>query len=539
MPKNLNVRKSLLTLAVAAAFTAPGAYGAQQIIGAGAATANTSLQYIILNDYCAGATNVTYWDNGTAPANTTAAPYSAPNGTIYRLTCTPNSTATKFTGGLDVSYDTGGGSWKSFTASNSSLLATSQQTTANPFPVSTVATSGGTTFGGYVTTVNGSTFTFTYVYGAAVSFLPSTTTVSFGLAEMEIAPFINSSYNQPLVNATWDGTNKLVAPDTLMFQNPAFAPGGPVTFTGSAGSATTPYPAFSAVIGVAASAKLLAALQNDQIATSILPSTCSGSTAASCVPYISKAQYASLIATPNQVVTGSLGYAPLFTSTAAQASYAPIEIARFAQGGGSQVLSNAYFLGQACVSGTEATNPPYLPYDVGINPGNTGGNTELPLFYSYNYALNNVIARIVSPVSPTSPPAGSIISTTNPLPSAIPGQSGTIAAQPGPSSGYVIGVTSAYKASSLTGGAGFLRLDGFAPTTANAQLGLYNFMTTLNFIGNPSANGDALTLIVDLLGVNGVPVKETLAGFSGAGFVQFSASKYTNNNSLCTGWQHD
>jgi hypothetical protein len=214
-----------------------------------------------------------------------------------------------------------------------------------------------------------------------------------------------------------------------------------------------------------------------------------------------------------------------------------VEVARLAQGAGTQATSNAFFLGAGCVAGTEATNAPYLPYDLGLNPGNTNGNKELPLFYSYNFTTNNVVSRIVTPASAASP-SGGVITATNPVPAAIPGQSGTPTAQPGPSSGYVIGVVTANKASSLTGGAGFLRLDGFYPNTANAQLGVYNFVTTMQFTANATATGDAHTLIVDLLGVNGVPARETLAGFSGAGTVQYGASGYYNNQSLCQGWQH-
>jgi hypothetical protein len=527
------VTKSALAVAVATAFAAPAAFGAQSIIGAGASAVNTSVQYIILADYCKSATNTVFYDNGSAPSNTTAAPFSSPGGTVFRITCTPGSTATKFTGGLDISYDTTGGSWKGLTAQNPALLASAQQQTANLYPVSTVLTNGGTTLTGYVAKVNGATFTFTYVYGSTVSAVPSTTTVSFGLTDVEPSLFVNATVNQPLVNSTWDGTNGNIAAETPEYSS--FSIGTGSTFTVGSLSATTPYPAFGAIFGIAASQKLYNALQADQIATSVLPSGCTtGSTAASCVPFISKAQYASLIASPNQVITGSLGYAPLFGSTAAQASYGAVEVARRDQGSGTQASSNAYFLGEGCVKGTEAINPPYLPNDIGINPGGGQGN-EPVVFYSYNFTTTDVINRITNPVS-SAVPSGGIVTATSPVPASIPGRTGTPTAQPGPASGYVIGVVAANKAPLSSGG--FLRLDGFAPTTANAQFGLYNYVSTEHFYANPLASGDEKTLIVDLLGINGVPAAETLAGFSGAGYVQLSASGYTNNAQLCTGWQH-
>lgn len=526
--------------AVAAAFAVAPAFGAQQILGGGSSAVNTSAQFIILNDYCAGATNIVYYDNGSAPKNTTAAPFSSPGGTVWRITCNGTST-TKFTSGVDVSYDTSGGSWKGLIAADQAnlLTAAAQSTTANPYPMSTVNQSG-TTLSGYVAKVFTGTFTFTYVYGATVSILPPTATVTFGLTDVEPILFLNS-YNEPEVNSTWDGTNGVVAAATPEYAAASLFSPTAHTFTGSAGSASTPYPAFGEMFAVVASPKLYLALQKDQSATGVLPTTCVASTAtvsntdSICIPFIGKAQYASLVGGVNSFTAGGVGLAPLFTSIIP--ADASVEVARRDQGSGTQSTSNAYFLGQGCVLGTEGINYPFQPVDVGVNPGGTTA-TESQLFYSYNFTTGQVLSRVITPAAATAPAAGFIATATNPVPAAIPGTTLTPTLQPGPTSGFVIGVVGASNAGSLSAGAGFLRLDGFYPNTANANLGLYNFISPVHFYGNPAASGDGLTLIVDLLGVNGVPAAETLAGFSGTGTVQYSASNWYDSASMCQGWQH-
>jgi len=532
--------QTAMAAAVAAAFTAGPAFGAQQIIGGGASAVNTSAQFIILNDYCAGATNIVFYDNGKAPANTTAAPFSSPGGSVWRITCNGTST-TKFTSGVDVSYDTTGGSWKGLIAADSAnlLTAAAQSTTANPFPLSTVNQSG-TTIANYIAKVFTGTFTFTYVYAAGISIIPPGATVTFGLTDVEPSLFLNQ-YNEPLVNSTWDGTNGSVAAGTAEYASSSlFAPTAH-TFTGSAGSASTPYPAFGEIFGVAASPKLYLALQKDQSALGVLPTTCVASTAtvanadSLCTPYISKAQYASLVGGVNSFTAGGAGLTPLFVSIVP--ADASLEVARRDQGSGTQSSSNAYFLGQGCVLGTEAINAPFIPNDSGVNQGGTTA-TELQLFYSYNFTTGGVIGRVNVPAAATAPSAGFIATASNPVPAAIPGQALTPTLQPGPTSGFVIGVVGASQAGALTGGAGFLKLDGFYPNTANANLGLYNYVSTEHFYANPSASGDGLTFVVDLLGVNGVAAAETLAGFSGTGTVQFSASNWYNSASMCQGWQH-
>ncbi len=480
------LKLSAIAAAVAAAFAAPA--GAVVINGAGASAINNTLKNVIVNDYCASPALITIYDDGTSAA---AGSNASGGSGVYRVVCTP-SAGTKFTAGLDVSYDTTGGSWKGLAATNANLV---NNTTANPFPFLTIDNSNTASCTGSFT---GSASNITVWYGCP--HLTVTTQPQFGFTDVSRDLFINEPANQPLVNGSWNTGQT----PTALFGS-TFSAGAEFTGFGAG------YPGFGVVFGIAASKNLYNALQTDQIGAGPfpLPSTCSGvawtAGGNACTPSITRSQYRSIVgalsgASPNGLNFNASG---LFISAPADTT---LELARRDQGSGSQASSNAYFLDKGCSGVGDLA--PALPSDI------VAGLEQIAI--NYLATTGKVLAEVNAPTSVV----------------------GTVTV----TSGFVIGVASAENdsASKLTGGAGFLRLDGVYPSNSNATAGYYGYVTTENFHCTPGLTGDAATLCKDLAGKNGtagVPVADTLAGYSGTGIVKFTASNYSNANNVCAGWR--
>jgi hypothetical protein len=483
-------RLAVIAAAVAAAFGGD-AGAATPIYGAGASSVKNSILYIILKDYCSTASSVLYYDNATsAPTSST----TTPSGSTFRLQCTPVS-ASKFASGLDITYDSQGGQVKALAATTPALY-TALQSSSFAYPVSTVTPNTGTTYGTVTPTILGSTFTFTYVWGATATALATSTAVTFGLTDTESSVFNATPFNLPLVNGSWNtGAESLVT---------SIAPGPELS--------GFPVLDFGVVYGIAASPALYKALQADQIATGSLPSTCTAGTvsspAATCAPSIFSPQYRSLISANFGALNTNA--APLFQSVTP--SNTSIEIARRDQSTGVQVESNAYFLNIGCASGATENSDlaPALPVDAGVpaSPNTQGWSI------SYNATNTSLLKRLVTPVAYTA------------------------ASSPGPQSGFVIGLISGEYESSLTGGSGFLKLDGVYPSNTNANAGYYGLVTDGYLHANPGATGDALTFVQDLAGKGTAPANETLQAYSGSGIVTLSTSSYNNNSTICAGWRH-
>jgi hypothetical protein len=335
--------------------------------------------------------------------------------------------------------------------------------------------------------------------------------VTFGLTDVESTLFDTSSFNEPLQNGTWNS----VSGGTPIFST------WPTAQSELSGF---PIKAFGVTFGVAASPALYKALQIDQTSAGLLPASCSSSygtvgsgSSPTCVPFISMSQYRSLISANFGALNTNA--APLFlTVTPTDTS---IELARRDQGSGTQAGSNAYFLNAGCASGfTEASDlAPALPVDIAPVPA-TGPNTATnSMDVSYNASTGNVITRL-APVSASA------------------------SSNPGPTSGFVIGVVSAEKDGALGTGVGFLRLNGFYPTNTNVNQGLYSYMTEENLHGNPNATGDALTFINDLGGFGTAPASEVITNYSGTGIVNLipvssgGTNQYYNNGTGCAGVRH-
>jgi hypothetical protein len=503
---NKQIRNAAIVAAVGAAFA--GSAQAATILGAGASAVKNSVQLLILKDYCAAGT-INFFDNGTA----TVAAGKQPGGSIFRIQCT-QTTLSQFGAAVDIGYDTTGGSWKAFTAVNTAMYssAASQNTALNANPVSTVATTGCTLQSGAVIAVVGYTFTVNYNYGCAVQPLnPATQPVNFGLTDVEPSLFLASADNQPLVNGSWAYTS---TGTTQIF-------GGAVSTAFAAGTEASgfPKPVFGVVFGVAASPTLYSALQADQIASGLIPSTCTAGTVSAtpqtCAPFITRAQYASIVANSAGALNSSVY--PLFSNTAL-AGNGTFELARRDQGSGTQASSNAYFLNDGCSNATSGEAPvsPLTPFTAVSNN------------ITYNATTGGVITEIGAP---------------------------TLTAALG-SPNFAIGVISVENESSLNTagsgkggvGSGFLRLDGFYPSVANATMGRYSYVSEENLHANPTNTGDALQFVTDLTATSGPKVTESAYNYGSttqpaAGIVQINSAVNTtapwgNGAALCSGWQH-
>jgi hypothetical protein len=450
-----------------------------------------SVLYIILKDYCSSATGITYYDNASvAPANSNA----APSGSIFRVVCTPVSAA-KFTSGLDISYDSQGGQVKALAATTPAFYAALQGGTY-AYPISTLTLNTGTTFGTLVPTILNSSFTLTYVWGATATPLATTTPVTFGVTDTESGILSTTSANLPLVTNTWN-----TGPVSLVN---SLTPGPEL--------ANFPVLGFGVLYGVAASPKLYSALQADQIASGLVPASCTAGTVSSppatCAPSIFTPQYRSLI---------SANFGALNTNAAALfqtvvPSNTSIEIARRDQSTGVQSASNAVFLNIGCAStATEASDlQPALPVDAGVpvTPNTLGWSV------SYNATNTALLKRLVTPAASTA------------------------ASGPGPQSGFVIGVLAGEYESNLTGGSGFLKLDGVFPSNTNAIAGRYGLVTDGYLHANPNASGDGLTFVQDFGAFGTAPANETIQAYNGPGIVTLTTSPYNNNSTICAGWRH-
>jgi len=497
------IRIAALTAAVGAVFATPA--GAVSIFGAGASAVNNSAKLLVLKDYCkaqVGTTNTAdYYDNDSNYAK---------GGSIYRITCPPAS-GSGFTSTLvDISYDTTGGSWKGFTAVSDAIYSAAQVAgpTTNATPVATIDTTiaCGSTFTSTVA-VLGNSFNINY-HGKCTTraLVHGTDTVWFGLTDVEPNLFLASGDNQPLQNGAWNAGSANLG--TALISNfvgdltPLTEASGITTNSGSGGA--YPVPAFGVVFGVIASPKLYSALQADQIATgAISASGCVAGTVATiandkCAPYITHDQYASIIMNPEGVGPAlSSSLASLFTSLVpATTTY---ELARRDNGSGTNASVNAYFLEDGCIGANdlEPASTPRLPYNA------TGANV------SYNQTTGDVIKSV-----------------GNPAFHALDG-----------GSGFVIGVVSAENEGKLSAGAGFLKLEGFYPSVANAQIGRYSYVSlenihfnsaaTASMVGGP--NNDVWQFAQDLIRDNpGGNLTESLLAYGFAG----TAGSVTVNNKV-------
>jgi len=505
-----NFRNAAIVAAVGAAFA--GTAQGTAILGAGASAVKNSVQLLILKDYCTAGT-INFYDNATA----IAAAGKQPSGGVFRIQCT-QTTLSQFSNAVDIGYDTTGGSWKGFTAVDTSMYTTAsaQNTAFNANPVSTVPTTGCTgTAAGVTIAVLGYSFFVTHHYGCtATSLNPASQNVDFGLTDVEATLFLATADNQPLVNNSWATTST----------GPTQIYGGavPTIFGGHISEkAGFPQQVFGVVLGIAASPSLYSALQADQISAGLIPGapTCTAgsvsSPASTCAPIISKAQYASIVANTGGAMNASI-YG-LFQHTALAGNGA-FELARRDQGSGTQASSNAFFLNDGCTNkDAEAPFSPQLPV------GSAGNVT-------YNATTTDVLTQLGAPS----------------LGSAL-------------ASSFVIGIVSVENESSLnsaaaTGkggtGSGFLKLEGVYPSAGNAALGLYGYVSEENLHANPAASGDAAQFLADLTNttVGSPKVTESAYNYGSSaqpanGIVQLfsnldTTAAYGNSAQLCNGWQH-
>jgi hypothetical protein len=488
------IQVAAIAAAVGAAFAAaPAQASTTTVYGAGASAVKNSIQLLVLKDYCATGT-INFYDNGTG----TISAGGQPGGATFVISCNTSSTSGMTAGTIDIGYDTSGGSWKAFNAVNSAMFTTalSQNAALNANPVATVSLTGCTTQSSIAMAVLGNTFTINYNYGCATrALVPGTDVLSFGLTDVEGGLFLNSTDNQPLVNNSWATTSA-----------------GPVAIFKTAGSfgvgtelSGYPTQVFGVIFGIGASPKLYSALQADQIASGLLPSTCTAgsvsSPASTCAPNITRAQYASIVANSGGAMNASV--AGLFTTAPATTTF---ELARRDQGSGTQASSNAYFLNDGCASSSlEPIAVPQLP--VG-----SAGNV------SYNATTGAAQGKVITPTL----------------------DGGT---------GFAVGVVSVENESKWTGGSGFLKLDGFYPSAANASAGRYGYVSEENLHFHLGSTGDELTFANDLINqtVGSTKVSESAfnygVGNTANGIVGIYSNlnpnaTYGNGGFFCSGWQH-
>jgi len=489
------VRKAALGAAVAAVFAgAAGSVGATTttILGTGASAAKNALQLLILKDYCTPGT-INFYDNGTA----TISAGGQPGGSIFVVSCGSSSTSGLSASTINIGYDTTGGSWKAFAVSSTAVFSTTGSQSSNSAePVATVSLTGCSLQSNIAMAVLGNTVTINYNYNCkARSLVPGTDIVTYGLTDVEPVLFTTTTDNQPLVNNTWATTS---AGPQLLFS--PFIPDVANELSGF------PQEVFGVVYGIGASPKLYSALQADQIASGLLPATCTAGTISSpasiCAPAIWRSQYASIVSNSGDVLNSDL--TPLFTSVIP--SSASFELARRDAGAGTQAVSNAFFLNDGCSNAsTEPASSPQLP--VG-----SAGNV------SYNGTTSAAQGKIISPTL----------------------DGGT---------GFAIGLISVEYESKWSGGAGFLKLDGSYPSSANAELGRYGLVSQLLVHFHPGVTGDALVFANDLTNQTaGSPKINESAYNYGVGTVAngivgiFSNlnpnAPWGNSGLSCGGWQH-
>jgi len=496
-----------LAAAVAACFATSA--GATTLHGAGASAVNNTLKSLLLDGYCDTTKPIDYYDDGTFTAG------KAPGGGVYRIICTPKPTlGTKFASGVDISYDTNGGSWKGFLSTNNALFPDAQNTAYNADPAKTVATTCAAVQSGYVVKVAGANRSFNYHSGCTDQPLTSSDlpALVFGMTDVEAGLFNATTDDQPLVNNSWNGVAQQI------YGGASTVPWG----TGTDKFAGGGLPAFGVVMGIAASSSLWTAMQADQIAAGWIASSCSTVTAAAvsagvfenCAPIISKAQYAS-IASANFGSLNTDASGLFFVKAPADVS---LEFARRDQGSGTQSSANAYFLNDGCAStATEASDlAPVLPSTFAQVTAAPFNNFQV----TYNGTTGKVITRLTGGV------AASGTTTASPYSTYVP---------PTPTSGFVIGHVSAEN-DSASRTWGFLRLEGFYPSTTNGAAGLYTYVTEENLHCSATVAGDALSFCTDLSAPAGAV--GAAQSYTGVGIVQTAVSNYNNNGLLCAGLRH-
>lgn len=534
------LKLSAAAAAVAAVFAAPA--HASVIVGAGSSALNAGLYSAVINDDCVSG-SVTFYDNTTG----TTAPTKLANGSVYTVSCTPVSSAGFTSATLNVSYDTTGGSWKSLTSITPAFFSTAQNAYVNPpagVPADTLSyvktidpatTTGCSTTNNFTATLTtGLAVTLTYEWGCSTTVVDgsafgsgsNTDQPTFGLSDVEPALFVNSASNQPLVYQSWNtsGSDYLLSPFTLGSEASGFAGGVQV---------------FGVVFGIAASGPLYGAMQNDQLLTGALPSTCgtgtSGSTvivstAAACAPIISKSQYASIMANDGGQALQSAAF--LFTSQANASAVSSslgslvYEWARRDQGSGTQASANSYFLNQGCSNGQTSEGPDAVNLPANSSVTGVGGDA---IYITYGPSTTDVTQRMQG-VNPT-----------------VNGETYN-----SPSTEFVIGHVAGTSSSTITKtGAwgtssfpwGFLNLQGGGlPTVANVNNGLYGYVTTEFLHCSSSATGDNLKLCKDLGGkTTGATSLITFSTESQAGIYPIAASNggiYYNKGKMCSGLRH-
>jgi len=241
------------------------------------------------------------------------------SGDVTRIICTSTNTLYGINNTLDFSYDSFGGSWKGFTASNS--ISIPIDNTVNQTPVQTVNTVGCT---GATSTVTIAGVTLSQIAGCG-EIAPQTPggVTSIGFTDVEPALFFGTVNDQP---------------------------GHGVTFPAKLGATSQQVPLLGVTWAVAASKPLWLALEADQSAAGILPASCATNIDESnqvCAPFITKAQYRSIVQGAGD---GDLHFdlVNLFTGTAPSGGVLTLE--RRDLGSGTQSASNAYFLNEGCSS---------------------------------------------------------------------------------------------------------------------------------------------------------------------------------------------
>jgi hypothetical protein len=520
------IKVSAAFAAVAAAFAAPA--GAAVVVGAGSSAVNAGMLNYILQDDCnpygSGNTVQLYDNSSSAPTKLAA-------GSVFTVSCTPQSGAHVTSNPFSSSYDTTGGSWKSYTATTSSFFTTAQASSGNFNYVKTIdpasTTCSGTLTAFTATLANGSGTTVDYLWGCTISTVgqgTNTDVVTFGLADVEPKLYTGSTANQPLVDGSWNTTpTGLLSPFTL----------GP-ELTGF-GTTTTPgVPVFGIVWGIAASGALYGAMQNDQLLAGVLPSTCGTGTAgsttivnttAACAPLLSKNMYADIVA--NTGGAGLSSAAPLFI-TPSNYSDLSLELARRDQGSGTQAASNAYFMNVACSSTTtEGPDTPVLPYQS--SQQTSGG---FPNIVTYSPSTSDVTQRLQG--YPT---------TVNGLTNAYPTSHFVIGAVAGTSySSSAPGNSGSFGGS--TAPWGFLALEGVVPTVTNFTRGFISYSSEEYLHCSSTATGDQAAVCNDLAGKGTSPSPHSLITYSTTNstgiypIATANGSTYYTNGKTCSGVRH-
>ncbi len=506
MSPNFKLCATAAAVASVFALQAHAAAPAGVIVGAGASAIVGTLEAYVLSDLCDTTKTINFSDNAAS------IPTKLGAGSVIEISCTPLPAANMSSSTLTVSYDTTGGSWKAFTSFYPALL-TAAQNNAGSFNLNPVKTIDPTTCAASLTfsatLQNGLPTTVTYNYGCSAVALATTDTVTYGLTDVEPSLFNNSQYNRPLKDGTWNTTPS--------YLSPVWKPGPEAS--------GFPLPAFTVIFGVAASKQLWLDMQQDQIHAGYLPGCTAGATTVeSCTPFLSRAQYSSIVSGTGGSLTQS---AKGLFITDTHSDYS-LELARRDQGSGTQASSNAYFLNQGCSS--SATEHPDAP----LGPGQTvqwaaAGTSTITNTITYNAGTGDVIQRLQLYTATTDP-------TANQAP---------------PTSSYVIGVVSAekYKATTITdsgapgtstAGWGFFRLEGTLPTVNNFNAGLYNYASTEHLHCNPNASADGLTLCQDLASTTAA---DSILNYKGTGIVPLGAGtvaggNYTNIGKICSGQRH-